>query len=117
MPQNPTPRSSTHENPQRPASMSAVGFSENLFWDIDITDLDLDKQEAFVVNRVLDRGTWEDWLRILAHYGMPRIKAVALNIRSLAPKSLAFISTVTDTPKEDFRCYTLTQSRATHWHY
>jgi hypothetical protein len=112
-----SPPCSTDETRERPASSLALEFSVNLFWDVDLADLDLDKQAAFVISRVLDRGTWDDWLRILDYYGLSGIKAVALNIRSLAPKSLAFLSIVTDTPKEFFRCYTLTQSKTTHWHY
>lgn len=109
--------SSSGKSRRRPLSTSVGGFSDNLFWDINTADLDLDTQATFVVARVLNRGTWEDWLHIRDYYGLPGIKIIAVTIRSLNPKALAFISMATDTPKENFRCFTLIQSSATHWHY
>ncbi len=100
----------------RPAHASE-GFSANLFWDADLDDLDLDTHAPFVIGRVLNRGLWEDWLRILDYYGLDTIKTVAQSLRSLTPKALSFISAMTDTPKEQYRCYTLKSSTAAHWNY
>lgn len=99
------------------APHAADGFSTNLFWDIDPDDLDLDTQASFVIGRVLNRGMWEDWLRVRDYYGIETIKTVALSLRSLTPKALAFVSAMTDTRKEQYRCYTLTPSQEALWHY
>ena len=110
-------QSPSDKTPQRPIPAPAIRFSDNLFWDIDTNDLNLDSQAAFVIGRVLNRGTWEDWLQARDYYGLPKIKTIALTIRSLTPKALAFIAIATDTKKERFRCFTLLQSITTHWHY
>lgn len=110
-------QSSTDKTLEQLISDPSSGFSDNLFWDIDTTDLNLDNQAAFIIGRVLNRGTWDDWLRTRDYYGLTKIKTIALTIRSLTPKALAFISIATDTRKESFRCFTLTQSSTTHWHY
>ncbi|MCL2649568.1 MAG: hypothetical protein FWD60_00915 [Candidatus Azobacteroides sp.] len=92
-------------------------FSDNLFWDVELSELNMEKHQAFIVTRVLDYGTMQDWLFIRDYYGIKRLKAIALNIRSLDRKSLSFIATVTHTPENQFRCYKLLQSKNLHWYF
>ena len=42
---------------------------------------------------------------------------MVLQYRSLDPKALSFISAITKTPKENFRCYTTIQLNQQHWNY
>ncbi|GHT73817.1 hypothetical protein AGMMS50262_05570 [Bacteroidia bacterium] len=92
-------------------------FSTNLFWDIDLSDLDMDKHQAFIVGRVLDYGKWSDVILVRNYYGMDKLKEIALGIRSMFPESLAFVSTITHTPENQFRCYELLQSKDSHWYF
>jgi hypothetical protein len=92
-------------------------FSTNLFWDIEPSDLDMEKHAEYIVGRVLDYGDWKDWLFIRDYYGIEQIKKIALGLRSLERKSLAFISTITCIPENQFRCYELLQSKNTHWYF
>ena len=92
-------------------------FSENLFWDVDENELDMDKHKEFIVERVLDYGFLNDWILIKEYYSLAGVAEIAKNIRSLMPKSLAFISTVTDTRKTDYRCYKSAQSNPPHWNF
>jgi hypothetical protein len=92
-------------------------FSTNLFWDTDTSTMDIERHAAFIVGRVLDYGRWEDWLFIRNYYGIQRIKEIALNLRSLEKKSLAFIATVTDINENKFRCYEQIHSPNRHWYF
>jgi hypothetical protein len=92
-------------------------FSKNLFWDVDETELDMEKHKEFIVGRVLDYGFIEDWRLIKDYYSLAGIAEIAKNIREMMPKSLAFISTVTDTEISDYRCYKLAQSNPRHWNF
>lgn len=94
-----------------------LSFSPNLFWDVDPEGLDMQQHASFIVARVLDYGTMEDWLAIKSYYGIERLREISLNIKSMERESLSFISTVTNTPKEEFRCYKLLQSKHTHWYF
>lgn len=94
-----------------------LGFSPNLFWDVHVESLDMEQHKAFIVNRVLDYGQWNDWKMILNYYGLSQVAAIAQNLRSLFPKSLAFISTVSRIPENQFRCYELIQSKDKLWHF
>ncbi len=92
-------------------------FSTNLFWDLNPEDLDMNQHKAFIVNRVLDYGQWDDWKTILDFYGLEQITSIAKELRSLFPKSLAFISTVSHIPENQFRCYKHLQSKDKLWHF
>lgn len=92
-------------------------FSSNLFWDINPNDIDIEEHASFIVQRVLEYGKIEDWNYILSHYGISRILSITLQLRSLDSKALAFISAITKTPRENFRCYTTAQLNQQHWDY
>jgi len=92
-------------------------FSQSLFWDIDISKLDIDKHPEQVISRVLEYGKWEDWLKIRDYYSLKIIREISINLRSLEPTAMSFISTITHTPLEEFRCYKLIQSNLQPWTY
>ena len=92
-----------------------IKFSENLFWDVDIEDADLDKYPAFVLQRVLEYGRWEDWLQIRSYYSMETIKEAVMGLRTLQPEALSYIALYTDTDIKDYRCYKFAQLHPTPW--
>ena len=83
--------------------MGRDDFSENLFWDADPGDLDLERNRRYVVQGVLERGTVADIGRIIHAYGMSDVVATAKSLRALEPKALSFIACVANEPKENFR--------------
>jgi len=94
-----------------------MSYSDNLFWDADMTQLDYDVNRKYVIERVLNRGTLEDLKTAFDYYGRQVIIEVALQLRSLEPKALSFISCVSSIPREKFRCFTAKQSSRAPWIY
>lgn len=92
-------------------------FSKHLFWDVKRENLELEKHKAYIVQRALEYGLLKDWLLIKKIYGLEEITSISQRLRSLEPKALNFIATISETPKESFRCYTLRQSNQRHWFY
>lgn len=90
-------------------------FSPNLFWDADCAQIDLSLHASYIVQRVLEYGLYEDWLLLLQYYGLDAITETAKGLRTLEPTALAFISAISHTPKEQFRCYIFRQSIPTLW--
>lgn len=88
-----------------------------LFWDIDLQSLDFHKNARFVIQRVIQRGSIEDWISIKAFYGLDFIKNEILLMRDLDSKTLNFFSTYFDIPKNNFRCSTIQQSTPRHFNY
>ena len=90
-------------------------FTKNLFWDISQASFDVEQCPAQIVERVLERGEWNDWCLIRDYYGLERIAAICKTLRTLSPESLSYICCVTNTQKEDYRCYHFAQSHQTLW--
>ncbi len=90
-------------------------LSKMLFWDCDYSKINWENSYVFVIIRVLERGTLDEWFEIKRHYGMEKIKETTLHARYLSKKTLSFCSTIFDTPIEQFRCYKLMSSSPEHW--
>lgn len=89
-------------------------FSPNLFWDVDALKLDVQKNKSYIIRRVIELGTLNDWQVIRKYYGLNTIGKEMQKVRYLDNVSLSFISLVTGINKESFRCYTLKQSTPQH---
>lgn len=87
-----------------------VSFSNYIFWDVDRDSIDFSEHASYVIQRVLEYGQINDWNALLDLYGLNRIVSVSKQLRTLEPKALSFISTISNTPKEQFRCYNIRQS-------
>jgi hypothetical protein len=87
----------------------------SLFWDVDFAKIDWRKNYRFVIERVLERGTFEEWLEIKLFYGLEKIKETALQARWLDNTTLSFCSNYLHVPKEQFRCYTLKSLNPAPW--
>lgn len=92
-------------------------LSDYLFWDVQKESVDSEKNAPYIVCRVLEYGQLSDWDVLVKKYGLDEIVRIAKGLRSLDPKSLSFISTISNTPRESFRCFTTKQSSPEHWIY
>ena len=90
-------------------------LSDVIFWDMNRKTADLDLHCAHFIPRVLEYGTLDDWKLILNYYGLDKIVEVCKGVRSLDPVCLSYICTISDTKKEDYRCYHYRQSFPTLW--
>ena len=90
-------------------------LSNILFWDMDKDELDVQKHSAQLVQRVLEYGTLDDWRLVRDYLGMDRVVADCKSLRTLDPMALSFVCAMSDTKKEDYRCYQFRQSFPTLW--
>ena len=99
--------------------MSAYSYISQLtpvlFWDIDREHIDPERHSAGLIQRVLEHGTLQDWRLTRDYYGMERIVADCKRLRTLDPMALSLICAMSDTPKEDYRCWQFRQSNPTLW--
>ena len=77
-----------------------------LFWDIEEDALDYQENAHFIIKRVVQRGSLNDWIEIKAYYGLEFIKQEILKIRDLDTKSHIFFSYYFGIDKSEFRCST-----------
>lgn len=81
-------------------------LSKGLFWDIDKDDLDFQEHSSYVIIRVAQRGSLEDYRKIEQFYGIELIKKALLNAPYLDEKTLSFFSFYLKVDKNEFRCST-----------
>ena len=92
-------------------------LTPSLFWDVNRDEVDDDRHRRFIMQRVLERGTMDDWRLTKRRYSLPLIVAEAQQMRSLEPRALAFIACLGDVDESSFRCSALKQSHQRHWFY
>lgn len=92
-------------------------LSGHLFWDVDRSTVDTNKNSSFIIKKVLQYGTFKDWLILREFYGLDKIIDAAKKIRDLDKKTASFLSLIADIPKNSFVCYTIKQSTPKHWNF
>lgn len=89
---------------RRHGAVVISALSPHLFWDVDRSGVDVEQHAAWLVRRVLEYGTWADWVRLEEHYGRDRLARIVVTIRSLDPKARTFCQARFDLPANAFRC-------------
>lgn len=97
--------------------MKELNLREELFWDVNIDNIDPKKHQRFILNRVLLNGNTYDLRNILNYYGKDFVGIESTQMRYLDRKTLSFCSAYFDIPKEKFRCYTTDASIKKLWNY
>ena len=85
-------------------------LSKRIFWDVNLTSMDIDAKYAFVIERVFERGDVEDIRQCRRYFGDQVVKQVLLNAKFLPEHRLYLASAIIDEPINAFKCYTLRQS-------
>ncbi len=88
-----------------------------IFWDTVISNLSITHHAGFIIQRVCQYGSWNDWLLIKMQFGIEKIQSELLAARHLDLKTLNYFSILFNLPKEKFRCYTFPLSAPEHWSY
>jgi hypothetical protein len=92
-------------------------FSRHLFWDVPKESVNLEKHSEFIIKRVLEYGLIDDWNFIKDYYGLQKIVDIAKKFRELEPRALSYLSVISKTPKEEFKCYNYQQLNQAYWNY
>ncbi len=92
-------------------------LNPTLFWDADYTKINWEASYQWVICRVLDRSTLEDWQKIKMYYGIEKIIAATTTTNYILKKSVYFLSAIYNISLTNFKCYNLMQSQPEHWIY
>lgn len=91
------------------------GFSPHLFWDMDIDQFDINMHKTQLIYKVVEYGLLSDWYKMMHQYGKKEVKHIVMNLRTLSPVTLAFLSSYFQVDKRDFRCYKEKQQVKNYW--
>ncbi len=79
-------------------------LTKSLFWDVNFEDIDSQVHSLFITERVLTRGTLEDFKALKNYFGVEKLKSIIVEIKNLDERTLSFCSVYFSIPKIKFRC-------------
>jgi hypothetical protein len=80
-------------------------FTKALFWDTNEAELCHDKHRVYIIRKVLNYGTLEDWHALKKLYGKEAIFEESVKMSDLHPKTVSFLAVYFDYPITGFRSY------------
>jgi hypothetical protein len=83
-----------------------VQLSSVLFWDVNKDEIEWKSDEKWIVERVIEFGTLDDFREIIAFYGYETVKNILLKSTRLSARDLHFCSVYFDIEQSQFACYT-----------
>ncbi len=92
-------------------------LSNRLFWDTEPDNLEATKHKRYIIQRVLTRGTIEEFRSILDFYGKESVRGTVKEIRDLDNVTMHFCRDFFELPFEEMKCKILKQSQPQHWNY
>lgn len=93
----------------------SAGFHKQLFWDVDLKDLDPDRSKRLIIERVFAMGTLKEIKLVLRYYGAGTVADVLKKLNYIDPKTLNFVSFFFNVSLESFVCYRRKQLTLQHW--
>ena len=72
------------------ATVSNISISSHLLWEYNLATFDYDRSKSIVIERVIQRGTLEDWQEIVKYFGIESILEIAQTSKQLSKKDKNF---------------------------
>lgn len=76
-----------------------------LFWDTDISRLDMDENHRYIIARLLNMGGMRGYFWIRDHYSAPAVVDTLAHRRDINPIVQNFVASQYDIPKEAIAKY------------
>ena len=80
-------------------------LSPHLFWDIDLAKLDWIKHKILITERVIERGSFKNFLLLEQQYGRKELTEIIKQLSYLHPKDIALVITYFNILPKELKCY------------
>jgi hypothetical protein len=95
---------------------SKPNLPKRLFWELDYEQMDWQKNAEIVIERVVERGTLEEWQELINFYGKKKVVLTLKNKTTyLTDRATKKVCDYFELKPEDLKCYIRKQSRPQHW--
>jgi hypothetical protein len=82
-----------------------IELSKRTFWDVDLTEDDLNTQSEWIINRVFDRGTMEEVFWVINYYGFGFVKkTITTTTENLPRHAILLARAIFQISNSDFKC-------------
>ncbi len=86
-------------------------LSKQAFWDVDMEKIAYQKDLLYITEKVIDRGSFQDFIALVKFYGDKKISKEIINTKCLGDKEINFCCIVFKLEIADFKYYCKGQSR------
>ena len=94
-----------------------IFFTKRLFWDIDVNSLNAEKDQFFIIERVMNYGLWLDFVELMQFYGKETVRKEIVKSSYLKKDVLNFLCLYLNLKPSQFKCYKRRQLTEPHWDY
>ena len=74
------------------------------FWDVDFSELDVEKDDSFIIRRLFEVGDLPEMQWLLKSYSLEQLRTQLKTCRTLSPKSATFWSLALQIPLGELAC-------------
>jgi hypothetical protein len=92
-------------------------LSKQAFWDVDMDKIDYEKNARHVIEKIIDRGSFEDFIQLRNFYGDEKIEKEIVNAKWLGDKEIYFCCAIFNLQPKDFLCFIKKQLNPKLWVY
>ncbi len=92
-------------------------ISPRAFWDVNFEEIDFEAKSGFVIEKVLNYGTFSEQLEIFRFYGLERIKLEVVKIPYFKKTVFAFVCGFFNMDESLFNAYQRRQQQPNYWNY
>lgn len=90
-------------------------LSKQAFWDVDMDKIDYEKKAGYVIEKIIDWGTFEDFIQLRRFYGDRKIRKEIVNAKWLGDKEIYFCCAIFNLEPKDFKCFIKKQLNPQLW--
>ncbi len=99
-----------------PNNYTRPNLKKRLFWEYDFEHINWQKEASGIIERVIERGTREEWDELVKFYGKEKVMAeLKSDIRFLIDEVMKDACDYFKLKPEELLCYTWKQSHPRHW--
>ena len=95
---------------------SRPNLHKRLFWELRYEEIDWQKEYAVIIERVIERGTEEEWKELIHFYGRGRVLRTLKSETNYLPDEIILeVCRFFKLKPTDLKCYLRKQSTPGHW--
>lgn len=97
-------------------SASRPRLHKRLFWEFRYDDINWQKEYAAIIERVIERGTEDEWKELIRFYGKEKVVNTLKNETNYLPDEIIEdVCRFFNLKPSQLKCYVRKQSRPRHW--
>lgn len=81
-----------------------LNLSSSLFWDVNLEDIDYERNKSFVIIRVFERGKKKEIQKVIDLYGKEQVSQILRSAKSLLFTAIENAKEILGITKKEFKC-------------